>query len=390
MATERSSNCREPKMTMQTSHGLLSTEDSLLLPDLPPEIIFQILPRLPVKSLLRFRCVSKSWRSLISQPQFVKTHLSLASKNTSYAHHRLILTGQYPPSTGVKSCSLYSILNEQSDTAVDLDCPLKGSRWRIMVVGCCDGLVCIAAGNEVCIWNPSTRKSKRLPNARMPYLFCRYGFGYDESIDDCKVVGFFSNSGAGCGDVKVKLYTSKTDWWRSILDSSDFIPWNDSGIYVKGALHCAPWGRSCQVIVSLDLAKEKFGEVLQPDYGDGHSQSMLAVVSGCLCVVRNYDGACVDVWMMKEYDRRESWIKLVVIPYGNLNYSPPLCILKNGEVLLHIQKRCVWTHLVRYNPKDVTFTYPTLHNCPSYFVAYPYIESLVLLDTLGFDCNTTS
>ncbi|KAI8566679.1 hypothetical protein RHMOL_Rhmol02G0060800 [Rhododendron molle] len=146
-----------------------------------------------------------------------------------------------------------------------------------MVVGCCDGLVCIAAGNEVWIWNPSTRKSKRLPNAGMPCLFYRYGFGYDESIDDCKVVGFFSNSGASGGDVEVKLYTSKTDWWWSIVDSSDFIPWNDSGIYVKGALHWAPWGRSCQVIVSLDLAKKKFGKVLQPDYRDGPSQSMLAV-----------------------------------------------------------------------------------------------------------------
>ncbi|KAG5560587.1 hypothetical protein RHGRI_003793 [Rhododendron griersonianum] len=323
--------------------------------------------------------------------------------NTSYAHHRLILSCLYSPSTGVKSCSLYSILNEQSDTAVDLDCPLNIPRSRIMVVGCCDGLVCIAAGKEVCIWNPSTRKSKRLPNVDMGYLFYRYGFCYDESIDDYKVVGFFSTAGPSDGDVEVKVYTSKTDSWRSIVDSSDFMPWNDSGIYVKGALHWAPWGESHKVIVSLDLAKEKFGEVLQPDYGDGHSQSMLAVVSGCLCVVRNYDGARVDVWVMKEYGRRESWIKLVVmVPYNshpsNFGYSLPLCILKIGEVLVLYLKHCVQSlntilrqmHLVRYNPKDVTFTYPTLHNCPLYFVAYPYIESLVLLDTLGFDCNTTS
>ncbi|XP_058203820.1 F-box/kelch-repeat protein At3g23880-like [Rhododendron vialii] len=149
MATKRSSNNREPEMTEQTPHGLLSTEDSLLLPDLPPEIIFQILSRLPVKSLLRFR----------------------------------------------------------------------------------------------------------------------YGFCYDESSDDYKVVGFFSTAGASGGDLEVKLYSSKTDSWRSIVDSSDFIPWNDSGIYVKGALHWAPWGESHKAIVSLDLAKEKFGEVLQPDYG---------------------------------------------------------------------------------------------------------------------------
>ncbi|KAI8566681.1 hypothetical protein RHMOL_Rhmol02G0061000 [Rhododendron molle] len=148
---------------------------------------------------------------------------------------------QYPPSTAVQSCSLYSILNEQSDTAVDLDCPLKGPRHETIVVGCCDGLVCIAAGKEVCIWNPST-----LPNVDMGYLFYRYGFGYDESIDDYKVVGFFCNVRASDVVVKVKVYTSKTDSWKSIVDSSDSIPRNHSVIYVKGALHWAPWGESHQ------------------------------------------------------------------------------------------------------------------------------------------------
>ncbi|KAG5560585.1 hypothetical protein RHGRI_003791 [Rhododendron griersonianum] len=146
-----------------------------------------------------------------------------------------------------------------------------------MVVGCCDGLVCIAAGNEICIWNPSTRKSQRLPNAGMPYLFYRYGFGYDESIDDCKVVGFFSYSGASGGDVKVKLYTSKTDSWRSIVDSFNFIPWNDSGIYVKGALHWAPWGSvyKWESILEMYHDAQTFG--LESLYTKAVSNSNLAI-----------------------------------------------------------------------------------------------------------------
>ncbi|KAF7145372.1 hypothetical protein RHSIM_Rhsim04G0195300 [Rhododendron simsii] len=41
-----------------------------LLLHIPYDIILNILSRTPVKSLLRFRCVSKSWCALISDPKF--------------------------------------------------------------------------------------------------------------------------------------------------------------------------------------------------------------------------------------------------------------------------------------------------------------------------------
>ncbi|MCL7032253.1 hypothetical protein MKW94_000196, partial [Papaver nudicaule] len=50
---------------------------------LPEEIIGDILPRLPAKSVLRFRCVCKSWLKLFRNPNFVKHHLKYAKQRNS-------------------------------------------------------------------------------------------------------------------------------------------------------------------------------------------------------------------------------------------------------------------------------------------------------------------
>ncbi|PVH66441.1 hypothetical protein PAHAL_1G246700 [Panicum hallii] len=46
---------------------------------LPEDIIFDVLARLPVKTLCRLQCVSKGWRALISDPAFAATHRSRAA-----------------------------------------------------------------------------------------------------------------------------------------------------------------------------------------------------------------------------------------------------------------------------------------------------------------------
>nr|XP_016475644.1 PREDICTED: F-box/kelch-repeat protein At3g06240-like [Nicotiana tabacum] len=67
-------------------------DSSFEIPILPPELITEILLKLPVKSLLQFRRVSKSWLSLVFSPEFVKTHLSICTNNKDNTHHRLMLT----------------------------------------------------------------------------------------------------------------------------------------------------------------------------------------------------------------------------------------------------------------------------------------------------------
>ncbi|XP_028074694.1 acyl carrier protein 1, chloroplastic-like [Camellia sinensis] len=63
----------QERNTEATDDAMSSSLDNNL--SLPMDIIFDILNRLRVKSLLRFRCVCKTFRQLISNPTFISSHL---------------------------------------------------------------------------------------------------------------------------------------------------------------------------------------------------------------------------------------------------------------------------------------------------------------------------
>ncbi|MCI32129.1 F-box/kelch-repeat protein, partial [Trifolium medium] len=99
------------------------------LPTLPFDLIPEILSRLPVKFLLQFRCVCKSWKSLITDPKFTKKHLSLS---TTHTLHRISCSDHKPV---IKSYSLDSVLN------------ITQTQFRfnsyVYFVGSCNGILCL-------------------------------------------------------------------------------------------------------------------------------------------------------------------------------------------------------------------------------------------------------
>ncbi|GJZ11914.1 F-box domain containing protein [Tanacetum coccineum] len=59
--------------------------------ELPREIIeWEILPRLPAKSLPQFMCVCKQWRSLISSCEFTRKNLHYLKNKQSLTHRKVI------------------------------------------------------------------------------------------------------------------------------------------------------------------------------------------------------------------------------------------------------------------------------------------------------------
>ncbi|PPR86104.1 hypothetical protein GOBAR_AA34590 [Gossypium barbadense] len=126
---------------------------------------------------------------------------------------------------------------------------------------------------------------------------------------------------------------------------------NEAGKHVDGTLNWAVFsGQDGDFsIVSLDLARETYKEVTQPCYGDGVDERTLGVLDGCLCVLCSYRKLYADVWVMKEYGKRESWTKLVSIPYLPYERSEmfltPVSVSKSGEILLRYGVNILGWHL---------------------------------------------
>ncbi|KAL4591057.1 hypothetical protein LXL04_004005 [Taraxacum kok-saghyz] len=371
---------QQPKR-IKSSHYSETSEDPLPVPTLLPEIIIEILSRLPVRSLLRCKSVCKLWYAMISDTHFIRSHLTLSTSNNRYTHHRLIFSTVRR--FNLKSSPLYDVLYNEAVNAVELDYPLKHPHKSVWIVGSCNGLLAIAIEEETLfIWNPSTRKSNRLPYGGFKVRsgwYVLYGFGYDESTDDYKVVGIscIFRNGAKY-DTKVKIYSMKYGNWKNIGDFPHGIPVDDSAKFSNGGLH---WAASQDFessyswrIVSLDLARETYGEILQPNYDEGDRDLTLGALGESLCVLCNYRGNRADVWVMKVYGVRDSWMKLVSIPYftdpGSYQFSVPLLISNDGKVLLQFDKK-----LVVYDSKNHSSS--EIDNFDECLEAYTFVESLV-------------
>ncbi|XP_073131532.1 F-box/kelch-repeat protein At3g23880-like [Henckelia pumila] len=354
------------------------------IPCLPEEIIVEILARLPVKSLLKFRCVSKSWLTLICSRQFIKSHLNNSRVGRNLSNYRIMFT-ICSPTFDLKHCPLSSLMQEPSTDACSIDYPKKHTQRAVWFVDSCNGLICLALNEkELFFWNPSTRKSKKLPpvNVNIKRGFYNiYGFGYNECDDDYKVVGIFCVFGnAGAYESMVKIYSSKTNSWKRMEDFKGGVPLDDSGKFASGKLH---WSASSKLgldfrwdIVSLDMKNEEYGIVEQPNYGEREFDSTLGVLGECLCVLCNYLCINADLWVLKEYGVKQSWTKVATVPYmdvpGKLLYSKPLFMLHNGELLL-----VFGMHFVVYNPRDNSVRIPEISNLEKFLEADIYFESLV-------------
>ncbi|KAL6146542.1 hypothetical protein ACLB2K_057220 [Fragaria x ananassa] len=238
----------------------------------PKEIMVEVLSRLPPKSLMRFKCVCKSWQCLISNSNFAAKHLSASKRN------------EHPSSTTIvlKRCdgddihagkkevllSFFDLCqrldgdnndHELRPILEDLYSPLSPGvvdwqRFCVSISAHCDGILCLTDGVEyIVLCNPAIKEFKCLPVPSPKLNSCGGGFGYDLKSKDYKIVRILDNGNEEYKDGMRKrvvnhppaaqIYNLLTSSWKEIkiidnLITKTTIYWPQShSIYRNGILY---------------------------------------------------------------------------------------------------------------------------------------------------------
>ncbi|XP_074285907.1 F-box only protein 8-like [Silene latifolia] len=264
---------------------------SIILPD---DILEEILVRLPVKYLLRWKCVCKHWYNLIGDYDFAKKHY----------HFQYVMLGAHndagplfldSPSQVSKPAEFYLLSKDGVDDVV-LDItsdfssvipPTFGNDFELhnqflRCIGVMNGVIGLQWGRtRLALWNPATREFKDvarwpvIPDNKAAEQFCGeiLGFVFDQQSNDFKILGLINFDGGD--DVSTiyefHLYSLKSNSWKRIekgpsdrpsLLYSDRDACLNNGVYYW--LKCTDVNCFQNLILSFDFKSENFKEFDPP------------------------------------------------------------------------------------------------------------------------------
>nr|XP_004491718.1 F-box/kelch-repeat protein At3g23880-like [Cicer arietinum] len=392
---------------------------------LSDELISEILSLLSVKTLMQMKCVCKSWKTTISDPSFVKLHLQRSPRNT---HLALMPLWSMPDEEMDFSFVPFTIsrLVENPKISIpynpyyrlkDMDC--------CQVVGSCNGLICLLDFDltgkyqniSLRFWNPAIKtisdKLGYFSNDRHNCVseFFRFTFGYDNSSDTYKVVGFCAN--------KVKVFSLGNNVWRNI-QSFPVVPFGlcairhchpfvNYGVHLSGTINWLTIRNKTEydwnditieqfAIVSLDLGTETYRQLLPPPgfVEVPPVEPSVTALMDCLCFSYSFKGTYFVLWKMIEFGVQESWIQFLKISYQNLQidygisnwldveydsqlFLFPLCLSESSDTLIMAsnQEIYLYAEAIIYNWSDNRVARTRFNDEILWFFAKDYTESLV-------------
>ncbi|MFQ6633820.1 hypothetical protein Gotur_011529 [Gossypium turneri] len=377
-------------------------QTSNMMEKLPQEIILGILSRLPPTSLLQSMLVCRAWRRLIRDPLLVATHFShMADKDGP----SFIFQSNRPSS----SYQLFFIDFSDFHSQGKVMFKKLPDLMSIYLVDSCNGLLCMRDARWIYICNPFTRVYLQLPKlVNYPAQVGHIAFGFHQTTKQYKVIqvvylrqlvllgGRIDVATSTLVQSQVHVLTIGDPSWRHIGTLPYDLTRPMPKALVNGRLH---WlsrpnnDTTASILISFDLETEQFQEVAKPDCcGSNRCFHHLMVLRGFLSAGAYHDNDELEVWVMKEYGIKESWIKEFTIG----NHLPPtlqqndllhfnmakarfpnssvrvLCILRNDEILLEYLNRVV----VVFDPRHGTFKELTFDAMPHWYKIVVHVGSL--------------
>ncbi|CAL0299197.1 unnamed protein product [Lupinus luteus] len=217
----------------------------------------EILLCLPVKSVLRFKCVSKQWLALISEPKFCHLHTLSLYRSSRVFPSFLFLAHDFS-----STCEVILIkTNDVSDSSNfrNVEVPIG------TVIQSCNGLILIKnitfdlSDVEYFICNPTTNKSvpvifpsKHFRNSLESLFICfdplksphykLVSIGYKYYTSECYFTNMILSKFNPSTEYVCNIYSSETDSWVepgfTFTASDAEAPHQRNAVYLNGVLYC--------------------------------------------------------------------------------------------------------------------------------------------------------
>ncbi|KAG7594451.1 F-box associated interaction domain [Arabidopsis thaliana x Arabidopsis arenosa] len=288
------------------------------LPEIPMDVVTEILTRLPSKTLMRFKCVSKLWSSLIHSPYLTSRFLTVPSQRI------YICLSHYEDYRRSEILSLAPCATSPSSSfVVDHDLTIQNRGGQILQNLC--GFMSHTFMKKLRMYNPTTRQLVTFPTIKLKpktsapdrSRWCYY-FGHDPVNKQYKVlcsVGVPSMS----SDHWVFDLKPGGSWKKVTLPPADFYPHLPlrQGLSLNGVIYylaMIDWYN--YVVVSFDIRSEEF-KMIQVPLKEGDVRLHKAIEKVCLIEYggkvtvfdHTYleDKGTVNLWVLEDV-RNKEWL----------------------------------------------------------------------------------
>ncbi|KAJ0807665.1 putative F-box domain-containing protein [Helianthus annuus] len=268
---------------------------------IPTEIMEDIFSRLPVKSILRFRSLSKPWILCLSCPSFTKLHSTRAHRTFLFisaydrsARKQHLLSA---PLDGEPVTHLMTLDDDVGYADITEAQHLNGLVCSVLVKYCSDD---DCYYQQIFVVNPSTHKVFKLPQqdsefSMYPVENGCYLFGFDESKNEHKILIIRK---CYTHIMEIMIYSMLNYSWRKI----DVEP---------------PIGFDWDSLVSA-VTTSMFFLIINTPQGvvdhkaQSHYYPDLIKINGCIGVVCQDDDHVLEKNGMNDYENRV-WVREIII-----------------------------------------------------------------------------
>ncbi|XP_010451171.1 PREDICTED: putative F-box protein At4g21240 [Camelina sativa] len=310
---------------------------------IPIDLTREILMRLPAKSILRFRCVSKLWLSITTEQDFIN---SFTVRQSSIPSQSLLLNfTSYDNERKHVFCMLP--FHEKSTSYSDVHnfhiIP-PGKDYQSCSSTSVNGLITFGNKTEIVIWNPTMKEHITLLKPKNPMenykiIGCRLGYDPMENIYKLLLMAYYP-----CA-YKLKeeyqnpqiLTLGSQESWRVIKNSPDHQASSDY-YCIKGVVYyranisfeedrddhsvIPSFPKAIlvmklkEIIMSFDVRSEQFKSIQIPGRAPRHESNLhecLMSYQGKLAWVCSYSNI-IKIWVWQDAEKQEWSENEFVIP----------------------------------------------------------------------------